>query len=154
MLSDLQLVHVNDENLPRLLALSLHEHQRMFMPSIESSIELAANYPDAQPLAISVDGEICGFALYGVDEETGSWKIFRIFLDKEFQSQGLGKRVMEILLQRLKKEHDATEVLVVYNESNSVAERLYDQLGFKAYARRGGKVLSKCSLSDRHRIRS
>lgn len=149
MLSDLQLVDVTEENLPGILDLQLHEHQQSFLPSIQSSIELAANYPDARPLAIRVNGQIGGFALYGIDEETGSWKIFRLYLDKGFQSRGLGKQATQMLLDLIEKQHEATEVLIVYKASNKVAQRLFEQLGFREYARNGERVLSKINLSGR-----
>jgi diamine N-acetyltransferase len=142
-LNDLALVEVTKENLPELLEIKLFHHQEPYLPTIESSLEMAERYPDARSLGIRLGHEICGFALYGIDEQTGCWKIFRFYIDKEYQSLGIGRKAIELLLDLLHDEQDATEVLVVYNEDNKVAERLYEKPGFAAYGRNGDKVLSK-----------
>ncbi len=146
---DLELTDITEENLPSVLSVELYDFQRSFLPSIESSIELARNYPDSRSYAVSVGGEICGFTLYGIDDETGSWKIFRIYIDREFQSRGLGKSVTQMVLDRLEQEHDANEVLIVCNEENKVALILYDRIGFKEYDRKGARVLLKINTSER-----
>lgn len=109
---------------------------------------MAERYPDAQPYAILLDEKICGFVLYGVDEETGRWKVFRLYIDKAFQSRGIGQRIMVLLLDLLRHEHDATEVLIVYNKDNESAASLYKKLGFSAYEQNGDKVLSKLVFSN------
>jgi len=149
-MNKVQLSAVTDDNLNKVLDIQIHEHQQTFLPTIRSSLNLASKYPDAHPLVIEADDQVCGFALYGIDEETGYWKIFRLYIDKRYQSQGLGLRVMVMLLDLLHKERGAGEVLIVYNYSNAVAKRLYSKLGFDEYDRKGDKVLAKITLSDRH----
>lgn len=146
---DLRLAELSAEIRQQVLRLQLHLHQQSFLPSIESSLALAASYPEARPLAILLGDKVCGFVLYGIDDETGKWKIFRIYIDKESQARGLGKQATQMLLERLENEHGATEVLLVCNEENVVALRLYRQLGFTECDRKDDKVLLKADIYKR-----
>ena len=124
--------------------LRVANEQQSFIPDNRSSIELARKYPDARALlARAEDGTPIGFVLYGIDEATGDWKIFRLMVDECFQRFGYGQRILREILERLRNEHQAQRVLVVYHESNRAAARLYEREGFVEYARSDGKVLTK-----------
>lgn len=126
------------------LGLSVSEQQLSFIPDVASSLELAANYPGARPLAIcDRSGEVVGFGLYGVDEETGHWKLFRLMIDQKHQGIGLGFAAACEMIATLKQEHSADVVLVSYHEGNSVARDMYSKLGFEEYGQIGLKVLAK-----------
>lgn len=123
--------------------------QRSFIPDNRSSIELARKYPDARPLlARTADGTPIGFVLYGIDEGTDEWKIFRFMVDECFQGRGYGRRILRVILERLRNEHRAQRVLVVYHEPNRAAARLYAREGFVEYARFDGKVLTKIEWTE------
>lgn len=137
------LEELSPENIADLLNVKVFEHQAGFVPSVASSIKLASSYEHATCLAIRAEGQVCGFGLYGIDEATGNWKIFRLVIDKSFQGAGIGKRALELMLEILIKEHKATEVLIVYEKSNKAAHHLYSTFGFRLYGIRGDKMLSK-----------
>ena len=137
-----QLETVSNENLAAVLALQVREDQRDFLPSIASSIELAKGYPDAVCLAVRAAHGVCGFAMYGIDYESGSWKIFRLLVAQAFQGQGIGRRAMNLLLERLRTRHGAHDVRIVYSASNAVAHALYSSLGFVECGVRGDRKLA------------
>ena len=143
---DVRVVSLSEELESQVLRISIHERQEQFHPSIRSSIDLARQYEDAQLLAILAEEYVCGFALYGVDLETGKWKIFRLLIDKEFQGKGIGKRAMSQILQKLRQEENADEVLLVVNAENFVAVHIYQALGFVQYGVRDDKLLMKAFL--------
>lgn len=145
---NIQLEAVSEGNLQQVLGLELLEPQRAFIPSIESSIELAEQYPDSHALAITFADTVCGFALYGIDDETGSWKVFRLAIDRHYQRQGIGIRAMNRILESIWTMHSANEVLIVFDAKNSAAAGLYTRLGFTQYGSSGGKILSKITQSD------
>ena len=145
----LQIEPITSENRDACLSLSLHEEQRSFVPDVASSLAMAANYPDAHPLAIATkDGQVIGFCLYGVDENTGSWKIFRLIIDMVSQGLGYGTAATRLIMDQLQEKHGASEVLIVYNDGNAAAEHVFSRLGFKEYDRDGIKILARAVLPD------
>ncbi len=146
-MADVRLEELSSNNIDDLLQVSVFEHQADFVPSITSSIELASNYDDATCLVIRSDGRVCGFGLYGIDEETGSWKIYRLLIDRSFQGQGIGKQALSLILDILVHEQQANEVLIVYAEANRSAHNLYTAFGFLPYGTRGDRILSKLSCA-------
>ena len=84
--------------------------------------------------------------MYGIDEETKLWKIYRLVIDKSYQRQGIGRAAMELALTELKNHHGADEVLIVYNEDNVNAIELYETLGFIQYSSEGKRILAKVKL--------
>ena len=128
------------------LALQVLPEQAAYLPDVRSSLELAAKYPKSIPLAISHSGHgVVGFALVGVDDATGLWKLFRLLIHAPHQGRGYGKLAVAAILTMLRTEQAATEVLVTYQEQNRAASRLYAQLGFSEYGKDGTKVLARRS---------
>lgn len=78
-------------------------------------------------LKLVENGEIVAFAISQVvlDEAT----LFNIAVDPAFQHQGFGKRLLSEFILQLQKRGVATLWLEV-RESNVVAQKLYDSLGF------------------------
>jgi diamine N-acetyltransferase len=94
-------------------------------------------------LVRNVDGQAVGFALFGIDENSGEWKIFRLMVDEQFQGRGYGRAILRKLMERLRREHQVSKILVVYHVPNIAARQLYAAQGFVEYGRVDGKVLSK-----------
>ncbi|MEG9490800.1 ribosomal protein S18-alanine N-acetyltransferase [Mannheimia indoligenes] len=78
-------------------------------------------------LKLVENGEIVAFAISQVvlDEAT----LFNLAVDPDFQGKGFGKRLLSELILQLQKRGVATLWLEV-RESNVVAQKLYDSLGF------------------------
>lgn len=142
---EVRVVKLTEELQPKVLSIRAYEDQNRFFPDIESSLELALRYRNAQPLAVLTGETVCGFALYGIDYETKKWKVFRLVIDKEFQNKGVGTRAMTLILEMLRNEHNATEILLVVDDENAIAQNLYEKLGFTRYDTREDKLLMKIS---------
>ena len=144
---DIRIGPVTDQNLDDCLSLSVSAKQSSFVPDVASSLDLAAKYPDAYPLAITTQGgRVVGFGLYGIDEITGNWKIFRMLIDQRSQGMGYGTAATRLIMDRLSTEHGASEVRIVFHDGNAIAEHVYAQLGFEVYGKDGNKVLAKAPL--------
>ena len=89
--------------------------------------------PAARYLVAEADGEIIGYA--------GAWIIIdeshitNVAVAEKARGRGLGRRLMEALLQYLSNLGAAYTTLEV-RESNAAARGLYDSLGFIAVGRR------------------
>lgn len=140
----ISIARVTQDTRQACLALQVLPEQAGFLPDVRSSLELAAKYPTSIPLAIShrLHG-VVGFALVGVDDATGLWKLFRLLIHAPHQGNGFGRHAVAAILAMLRTEHAATEVLVTYQEQNRAASRLYAQVGFSEYGKDGSKVLAR-----------
>lgn len=74
--------------------------------------------PHAEVYVCEVDGEIAGFA--GIDGN----HIAGLFVDENYQSQGIGTSLIEFI-----KQHHFTLTLAVYKK-NEKAQQFYSKLGF------------------------
>tara|TARA_Y100000588_G_scaffold382020_1_gene468699 strand:- start:975 stop:1403 length:429 start_codon:yes stop_codon:yes gene_type:complete len=140
---------VTDDNREACLALTLESHQNAFIPDVATSLEMAAKYVDTRPLVIyNNKNEVVGFAQYGVDEETGEWKIYRLMIDAAHQGQGLDTATTRELIETLKTQHSAAAILLCYHENNQIARNLYRKFDFQEYGKDGTKILARLDLID------
>ena len=110
--------------------LTLGKGQEDFVPSNLYSIAEAQFYPGSRSRAVYTNDDLVGYVLYGIDENTGHWKIFRLMIDERYQGKGYGKKVMKLMLEDIRGEN-ARVVLVRYSLENEIARRLYENFGFK-----------------------
>jgi len=75
--------------------------EKGFLPSNLYSIAEAQFYDESEARAVYADGRMVGFVLYGRDAESGSWKIYRLMVDRGFQRRGYGRAAMEAVLSEL-----------------------------------------------------
>lgn len=134
---------VTASNSAAVIDLAVEEFQSEFVPDVASSLELAAQYADARPVALKERGAVIGFALYGIDKFTGNWKIFRLLIDRNCQGRGLGKSALEQIVCEMRYIHRATDILVCYHPENQVARELYRRFGFLEYGLEDNKILAK-----------
>ena len=141
----ISLLPVTADNWKACANLALAKHQQNFVPSNLYSIAEAQFYPQARSRAVYADDDLVGYALYGIEETTGHWKIFRLMIAEEFQGKGYGKAAMQVILEKLRLE-GAKVVLVRYNLENDVATRLYQHFGFVEVGRTETHATAQCLL--------
>ena len=114
------------------IALEIDPDQEGWVPSNLYSIAEAQFYPEARSRAVyTLAGQLVGYTLFGRDIHSGSWKIFRLMIDRCCQGQGFGKGALSQVLAEIAREPDGERVLICYQESNQAARRLYAQFGFE-----------------------
>ena len=69
--------------------------------------------------------------------------------DRRHQGLGYGSAALRSILDKIRREFDATVVLVAYQDENEVARSLYESFGFDEYGIDGTKVLAKLELPGR-----
>ena len=118
-------------NWQECINLRVAANQVGFVPSNLYSIAEAQFYPDACSQAIyNGAGQMVGYALFGRDDETQQWKIFRIMVDAAHQGRGYGRAAMHQLIEMLRLRAAAQPILICYKADNAVAQSLYASLGF------------------------
>ena len=117
------------------------------LPNNLYSIAEAQFYPQAVPLAIyNTQDQMVGFVMYGVDVESGKWKIFRLMIDQAYQGKGYGRAAMEQVIERLSAQPDCNEILIDYQTANDAARRLYASFGFIEETLIDSKVTARLAL--------
>jgi len=111
--------------------LTLNNDQLDFLPSNLYSIAESQFYPDTIIKAIyNQHDQMIGFIMYGIETITKKWRIFRIMIDRNHQGKGYGRAVMQHVIDKISKNGDNKEILVAYQANNSVAKKIYADLGF------------------------
>jgi diamine N-acetyltransferase len=121
---------VTRANFSAVVELTVAPEQTEFVASNLYSLAEAAIEPTWTPLAIYAGDDLVGFALFGRDDETGSWWIMRYMIDAQHQGRGYGTAALPKLIDLMIERHGCGEIFLGYEPSNDVAERLYARMGF------------------------
>jgi diamine N-acetyltransferase len=121
------------------------EGQEEFVPSNLYSLAESQFYSGSRSRAVYAEDELVGYALYGIEEATGHWKVFRLMIGEKFQGKGYGRVAMKVVLEDLRQEK-AEVVLVRYNLENNVAKKLYECFGFREISRTETHATAQCLL--------
>ena len=86
-----------------------------------------------EAVLFEIDGKAVGYALYGNHpEHDDTINLRHIFVDRSFRRQGLGRKVMEILMKEVWPEGKRLAVGVL--SDNEAAFSFYKSIGFKEYS--------------------
>ena len=124
---------ITRKNLWAVLRLSVRDDQRHFVAPNSVSLAQAKVQPECVPLAV-YDGERpIGFVMYALDYEEREYWIYRVMVDGAYQSRGYGRRIMEMLLERIQKEAlpDRHTLYLSFEPDNAWGRELYQSLGFE-----------------------
>jgi diamine N-acetyltransferase len=146
-MSSIYLKPITRENWEECAELKGADGQEEFLPSNLRSIALAQFYPNAVALAIyDGDDRMVDFTLYGLEEATQRWKIFRLMIAAEHQRRGHGRAAMLQVIQRLRTLPTCHEVFISYHTANHAARCLYRSLGFVDQELSGTKVTARLAI--------
>lgn len=129
--SGLALQAATDDDLPFLLALrkaTMQEHLQRAGAPLDDEHHLARiryHFDDAQ--IVWLDGRPAG--LFKHYRDPAGWRIVQIQIDPAFQGRGLGRRLLEGVLDRADAEGAPVTLSVL---KGNPAQRLYTALGFAA----------------------
>lgn len=123
---------VTEDNFEALMDMELPAHQRDLLHSNAYSIAQAKFYDCFVPRAIYQDERPVGFALYNRidDGHVGRYGIYRFMVDYPLQSQGIGRRAMELLLAEIRSAPDVECITICYHPHNERASAFYRSFGF------------------------
>lgn len=119
-----------------------YQQQRGFVAA--NVLSLAQAYVDRWwiPTAVYAQQTMVGFILYGCwpaapiaaeygQREGGIHHVLRMMIDQHYQGQGYGYAALHRLITHIRAQPDARAIELNYDVDNSVAARLYAQLGFE-----------------------
>ena len=152
-----RLIEVHHANAGRTTRLRVHHSQERFVASVLESIADAA-YPEPDEAgvpvvpwlrAVEADGEIVGFVMLAEATRTSPEPyLWRLLVDRAHQGRGIGRRIVELVVDRLAAEGHET-LLVSWVPGPGSPDRFYVRLGFRATGELDGdEVVGRLRLSE------
>lgn len=126
---EVQLVPVDDANWRDVAAVSPYPTQERFVAPTTYYLCLAHYGAEWNPLAIVRDGSVVGHLMWAVDDEDGSTWLGGVVIDSAAQNQGIGRAAVLSFIDRFSSD-GKMNLALSYAPDNSVARRLYADLGF------------------------
>ena len=135
-----ELREITAETVRAICTLEVSEDQRRYVAPNAVSIAEAHFQPKSWFRAIYADDEPAGFVLTYEDPEGEGYHLWRFMVDGRHQRLGVGRRAMELLLDRWRGLGAAEGSLSVV-EGNDGAVAFYESLGFRLTGEREGAEL-------------
>jgi diamine N-acetyltransferase len=141
-----ELREITGETVRAICNLEVSEDQRGYVAPNAVSIAEAHFQPKSWFRAIYADDEPAGFVLTFEDPEGEGYHLWRFMVDDRHQRRGVGRRAMELLLDRWRGlGADAGSLSVV--EGNDGAVGFYESLGFRLTGEReGGELVMRLTF--------
>ena len=125
------LKEITRENFWDAVSLEVSPEQSEFVTSNAVSIAQSKVQPECIPLAVYDDDLMVGFVMYCVDEDDSEFWIYRMMIDKNYQSKGYGKKSMQLLLDKIKEDKSRNKIFLGVHKESVAAVNLYESFGFK-----------------------
>jgi diamine N-acetyltransferase len=144
---EIELREITSETVRAICNLEVAADQRRFVAPNAVSIAEAHFEPKHWMRAIYVDGEAAGFVLTYEDAAEGTNYVWRFMVAEDYQGRGIGRRAMELLLDRWRGLGAAAAALSVV-EGNPAAVGFYESLGFRLTGEREhGELVMRLDLA-------
>ena len=121
---------VTSANLEDILSLDVSRAQKKFVASNAVSIAQAHFEKKAWFRAIYADETPVGFLMLYDDPETTDYFLWRFMIDARYQGMDFGRRAIQLLIEHVREQPGATELLVSYVPDEGSPEPFYAGLGF------------------------
>ncbi|WP_028042160.1 GNAT family N-acetyltransferase [Candidatus Stoquefichus massiliensis] len=115
-----------------VLKLEIEANQQNFIESIAECLEEARELVLWRPVELYYNEQLVGFAMYGLWHEQNQDRVWldRYLIDKRYQGQGLGKKILAQLLEHIYAEYQCQEIYLSLYDDNHRAMHLYQKFGF------------------------
>ncbi len=134
---------ITNETVRVICDLKVADEQREFVAPNALSIAEAHFVPRHWMRAIYADDEPAGFVLTREDSAEGTYYPWRFMVDERYQRRGVGRRAMELVLERWRGLGAAEATLSVV-PANPGAITFYESLGFRLTGEQhGGEVVMR-----------
>jgi diamine N-acetyltransferase len=145
---EVELREITSDSVRAICGLEVAQEQRDFVAPNAVSIAEAHFVPAHWMRAIYADGEPAGFVLtYELPDES-TYYLWRFMVADGFQRRGIGRRAMELLLDRWRSIGATVASLSVVPE-NPGATAFYESLGFRLTGEEEhGELVMRADLSS------
>jgi diamine N-acetyltransferase len=122
---------VTADNVRAVCRLEVKPGQEQFVAPAAVSVAQSHYDPTSWLRAIYAGDELVGLVLLAVDDETGSWYLWRFEIAGEHQGKGYGRAAMELVIEHVRSFPDPTELLLSYEPGTGGPRDFYRRLGFE-----------------------
>jgi len=126
---NLELRDITEHNWYQATKLKVKDDQKNYVASNVFSIAQSKFVPTMRPMAAYVGEEMVGFTMFGLDPDDGSYWIWRLMVDEQYQGRGYGKAILQDVIKLLSDYPDCKSITLSYDHDNP-AQGLYTRLGF------------------------
>lgn len=130
-MNSMEFLEIDKSNYWDCIALTVDDSQIDFVADNKQSLVEAAYEDGLYVLGIYNEDTMVGFVLYDYDETFPGWSMSRFMIGKQFQGKGYGKRAVIAFLDYFKKMHGADKLFISVSLDNTVARKMYSDIGFK-----------------------
>jgi diamine N-acetyltransferase len=127
----IELREVTRENLRAVLKLSVSPQQQKYVATNAHSIAEAHFDPHAWFRAIYAGAVPVGFVMLSMVPADGMYYVWRFMIDGAQQRKGYGRRAMELVIEHVRRQPNATRLLLSFVPGEDGPEPFYTRLGFK-----------------------
>jgi diamine N-acetyltransferase len=128
--SIVSLREVTKENLGEILRLKVRPDQEKFVAGNAVSIAQAHFEEKAWFRAVYADETPVGFVMLYDDPDTTDYFLWRFMIDARYQGLDFGRRALGLVIEHVREQPDATELLLSYVPDEGGPEPFYTTLGF------------------------
>lgn len=111
--------------------LSVTDEQKDFVDSVAESMAEANFHDSAWFQGIYADEEPVGFLMLDLRLEEEKYVVWRFLIDKRFQGMGFGSKALTLLIEHVKSETDANELLTSVVKKEGNPQEFYEKAGFQ-----------------------
>ena len=142
----IRLEEIREENFNECINLDPGVINEDFADSVAYSLaEAWIYYPDMKPFAISMCGELIGFALLYIGEV--NFQIINFFVVEEFRDRGYGSQAARLCIDYLKDTYKADKISVPVDCGNTKALKFWRRLGLEESKNiEDGYLFMRCHL--------
>ncbi len=127
---DVTLREITKETVRAITSLEVAESQRGFVANNAVSIAQAHFEPNAWFRAVYAADEPVGFVMTYEDTEKPEYFLWRFMIDHRHQGSGIGRRALELVIERIRTLPSATRFLTSYVPGDGSPGAFYHRLGF------------------------
>lgn len=130
MADDVTLREITTDDLVAVLSLAVKPEQDRLVANTAKSIAQAHFYPEAWFRAVYA-GEACvGFLMLSLEPEKAEYFVWRMLIDGQHQGQGYGRRAMELAIEHVRAQPNASALQLTHVPRDGHAGPFYEKLGF------------------------
>ncbi len=126
------------------MALTVDANQEHFVADNKQSLVEAAFEDGLYTLGIYNEDTMIGFVMYDYDETIPGWSMSRFMIGKQYQGKGYGKKAVLEFLDYIKRKHKIDKIYISVSLENTVARKMYSNIGFKEIKEIEYTVLNMC----------
>jgi len=122
---------VSSGNWREVFAVRARRDQSRWVSDVTRYLALCRYGGEWNPIAIGIDGQVIGFAMWANDpDDLGSYWIGGFVIDRKQQRKGYGRAALAALITYLRAMPGCRDVALSYIPDNAIAARLYAEAGF------------------------